>query len=298
MPEYKDKQGVCFFVYNNEELDYVDLAMLAARYVKEYLKLPVCIITDEGTHDWLQQSQSQEDIDKFVDYIQITNDELKPNIRRHYDSPYTEFKAQFSNSNKHKIWEYSPFEQTLLLDTDYIVKNSFLLKSFEYDGVAMFNNALSIRNDKPHQNEILLYDQGIKMWWSTVVYFDRSDFSKMFFDLWSHIADNYQFYQFLYNFPGNLFRTDYCVSIAVHILSGMEQSNIIHNYDNQPMYFVSQRDNVIDANNIQDWICLGNSPTESWKDILIKHSNLDLHVMNKRALLRVKPILVEHFNAR
>lgn len=130
------------------------------------------------------------------------------------------------------------------------------------------------------------------------MYFDRSDFSKMFFDLWAHIADNYQFYQFLYNFPGNLFRTDYCVSIAVHILSGMEQSNIIHNYDDEPMYFVSQRDNVIDANNIQDWICLGNSSTESWKDILIKHSNLDLHVMNKRALLRVKPKLVEHFNAR
>ena len=32
---YKEKCGVCFFVYNNDQIDYVDLVMIAARYVKE-----------------------------------------------------------------------------------------------------------------------------------------------------------------------------------------------------------------------------------------------------------------------
>jgi len=294
--KYKEKQGVCFFVYNNNQLDYVDLLMLAARYVKEYLKLPVCMITDNGTYNWMLESQSESDIDTYIDYIKITNDEFKDNLRTHKDSPWSEFTAQFQNSNKHKIWEYSPFEQTLLMDTDYIVKNDFLLQSFNNPGVSMYNNAVSTRNDPPHRNEVLLYPSGIKMWWSTVVYFDRSEFSKMFFDLWDHVADNYEFYQFLYNFPGGLFRTDYCVSIAVHILNGMEESTTIDNFDDMPMHYISQDDDIIDINNKQDWICLGCDQKENWKNILIKHSNLDLHVMNKRALLRMKPKIVEMFN--
>ena len=294
--KYKEKQGVCFFVYNNNQLDYVDLLMLAARYVKEYLKLPVCMITDNGTYNWMLESQSESDIDTYIDYIKITNDEFKDNLRTHKDSPWSEFTAQFQNSNKHKIWEYSPFEQTLLMDTDYIVKNDFLLQSFNNPGVSMYNNAVSTRNDPPHRNEVLLYPSGIKMWWSTVVYFDRSEFSKMFFDLWDHVADNYEFYQFLYNFPGGLFRTDYCVSIAVHILNGMEESTTIDNFDDMPMHYISQDDDIIDINNKQDWICLGCDQKENWKNLLIKHSNLDLHVMNKRALLRMKPKIVEMFN--
>ena len=294
--KYKEKQGVCFFVYNNNQLDYVDLLMLAARYVKEYLKLPVCMITDNGTYNWMLESQSESDIDTYIDYIKITNDEFKDNLRTHKDSPWSEFTAQFQNSNKHKIWEYSPFEQTLLMDTDYIVKNDFLLQSFNNPGVSMYNNAVSTRNDPPHRNEVLLYPSGIKMWWSTVVYFDRSEFSKMFFDLWDHVADNYEFYQFLYNFPGGLFRTDYCVSIAVHILNGMEESTTIDNFDDMPMHYISQDDDIIDINNKQDWICLGCDQKENWKNLLIKHSNLDLHVMNKRALLRMKPKIMEAFS--
>ena len=50
------------------------------------------------------------------------------------------------------------------------------------------------------------------MWWSTVVYFDRSE-SKMFFDTWAHIANNYDFINNRITF-NKLFRTDYCVSIA------------------------------------------------------------------------------------
>ena len=118
----------------------------------------------------------------------------------------------------------------------------------------------------------------------------------MFFELWAHVADNYEFYQFLYNFPSNLFRTDYCVSIAAHILNGMEEGDVVHNFDDQPMYYLSQKDDIVDVNNLQDWICLGNDTKEEWKNVLIKHKNLDLHVMNKRALSRVKPKLMEFFN--
>jgi len=289
-----EQKGVCFFAYNNSEIDYIELAVLAAGYVKKYLDLPVCLITDSGGHSWLYESKSKEQIKKYIDFVVETDDDLANNVRRHYDSPWTEFTAQFSNGNKHKIFEYSPFEKTLLLDIDYIVKTDFLKNAFlGNDSVAMFDNALTVRNDLPAMSERKLYDAGIKMWWSTVVYFDRSDFSKMFFDTWAHVADNYEFYKYLYNFPGKLFRTDYCVSIAVHILNGMEDSNAIGNFHNVAMSYMSQKDDIVDVNNVKDWVLLSHDPKEPWKNIPVKHSHLDLHAMNKRALGRMVPKLMD-----
>jgi hypothetical protein len=297
MPNVLEEKGVCFFAYNNDQLDYVKMATAAARYVKKNLKLPVCLITDEGSEGWLEQSQPKKLIKEVFDYIVITDDEMKSNARRHFDSPWTEFAAQFNNSNKHKIYEYSPFEKTLLLDIDYIVKTDVLLKYFDSDKpVCMFDRATTLRNELPAIQERLLYDAGIKMWWSTVVYFDRSDFSKMFFDSWAHVAENYEFYQYLYNFPSKLFRTDYCVSIAVHILAGMQNEQLlIGNFDNTKLVNMSQKDDIIEAKNDNEWIMLSHDQREQWKNILVNTRNQDIHVMNKRAFERVLPKIMESF---
>jgi len=297
MPNVLEEKGVCFFAYNNDQLDYVKMATAAARYVKKNLKLPVCLITDEGSEGWLEQSQPKKLIKEVFDYIVITNDEMKSNARRHFDSPWTEFAAQFNNSNKHKIYEYSPFEKTLLLDIDYIVKTDALLKYFDSDKpVCMFDRATTLRNELPAIQERLLYDAGIKMWWSTVVYFDRSDFSKMFFDSWAHVAENYEFYQYLYNFPSKLFRTDYCVSIAVHILAGMQNEQLlVGNFDGTRLVNMSQKDDIIEAKNDNEWVMLSHDQREEWKNILVNTRNQDIHVMNKRAFERVLPKIMESF---
>ena len=295
MPKIYAPKGVCFFAYNNSQLDYVDMAITSSKFVKKNLKLPVCLITDEGP-PMARGKRPTKEIEKCFDYIVTTNDTMKQNNRRHYDSPWTEFKAQFNNSNKHKIYNYSPFEQTLLLDIDYIVKTDSLLKYFDDEyGVCMFDNAITLRNTLPDMQERFLFDAGIKMWWSTVVYFDRSDFSKLFFDTWTHVAENYNYYQYLYNFPSKLFRTDYCVSIAVHILSGMqiEQSHV-GNFDGTPLVNMSQKDDIIDVHSDNTWIMLAHDQKEVWKNILVKVDNQDIHVMNKRAYGRIIPKLKEH----
>jgi hypothetical protein len=295
MESILEPKGVCFFAYNNDQLDYVKMATVAARYVKKNLKLPVCLITDEGSEGWLEESHSKEQINQAFDYIVTTNDEMKQNKRRHFDSPWTQFAAQFNNSNKHKIYQYSPFEQTLLLDIDYIVKTDMLLKYFDNERpLCMFDRATTLRHELPANEERFLYDAGIKMWWSTVVYFDRSDFSKLFFDTWAHVAENYEFYQYLYNFPSKLFRTDYCVSIAVHILAGMQETQLLlGNFDDTSLMNMSQKDDIIEAKNDNEWIMVAHDQKEVWKHILVNSSNQDIHVMNKRALGRVLPDLME-----
>lgn len=298
MTEYDAKQGVCFFAYNNDQLDYVRMAILASKYVKKNLNLPVCLITDEGSESWLEESHSKEIINEAFDYIVTTNDEMKQNTRRHFDSPWANFAAQFNNSNKHKIYQYSPFEQTLLLDIDYIVKTDALLKYFDgQHPVCMFDNALTVRNELPAERERFLFDAGIKMWWSTVVYFDRSDYSELFFNTWAHVADNYEFYQYLYNFPSKLFRTDYCVSIAVHILAGMQDNqSYLGNFDDTALVNINQKDDIIETQSINEWIVIAHDQKEEWKNILVKLDKQDVHVMNKRALNRVQDTLLEYFN--
>ena len=53
-----------------------------------------------------------------------------------------------------KVFEYSPYDKTLLLDIDYIVKSDKLLKYFEGDhNVCMYDNALTLRNELPADRE-------------------------------------------------------------------------------------------------------------------------------------------------
>ena len=290
--EYSAERGICMFAYNNEQLDYGQFSLLAAKQAKQYLDVPVCLITDNGTWSWLTQNHGEHLVDQFIDEVVITKEEPKQNKRTHYDSPYANFVAQFTNDNKHKIYEYSPYEKTLLIDIDYMIRTNFLDAFWDTPGVGMYNTAKDLNNKPMHMRERLLYDAGIPMWWSTVIMFDRSDISKMFFDTWAHIAENYSFYQYIYNFPGKLFRTDYCVSIAVHIMNGMIEGDLFNNFGGIPLINMLQQDDIVEVRE-DDWIFLVNNRTEEWKNILSSIKDSDIHCMNKRALDRHSADILE-----
>lgn len=279
------QKGVCLFAYNNDQLDYGHFALLAAKQAKTNLQTPVSLITNEGTWAWLNESHDKVMVDEYIDDVVITKDKEAKNIRKHWDSPYATFTANFINNNKHKIWEYSPYQTTLLIDIDYMIRTDYLGKFWGNEGVTMFDRARTLRNELMAPKERYLYDAGVPMWWSTVIMFDRTDLSKMFFDIWAHVADNYGFYQYIYNFPGKLFRTDYCVSIAVHMMNGMTNGEVINNFD-APLVNMLQQDDFVEVQKNNDWIFLGNDRKEEWKNILVKSTNQDVHCMNKRALQR------------
>lgn len=281
--------GCCFFAYNNDQIDYVKIAMLAALYVKKFMKNNnTCLITTEGDYNWLLESQDTELAERAFDEVVFTNNvEHKANVRKHHDSPWTTFDSHFKNSNKYLINTYSPFDKTLLLDIDYFVRNDSLDYLFENDiSVGMFDSAIDLRSDTSHLYEQYLNPVGIPMWWSTVVYFDKSEQSQQFFDMWAHITEDYDFYKFLYNWPGKMYRTDYCVSVASHILNGMQQGEHIHKIIYGAMKYMDQKDDLIEIKDADDWIFVSNDRDENWKDILTRNKRDNLHVMNKRAIER------------
>ena len=66
MNDIHEQRGVCFFAYNNDQLDYVKMALTAGKYVKKNLQLPVCLITNEGSEEWLRQSQTKKLINEVL----------------------------------------------------------------------------------------------------------------------------------------------------------------------------------------------------------------------------------------
>lgn len=285
----KETRGICMFAYNNEQLDYVQFAHIAAGYIKKNMKNNnTCLVTDSGTYAWLQQSIDKDYHDFCFDKVVIDDVEHDHNPRRHYDSPWTEFNAQFSNSNKDNIINLTPFDKTILIDTDYIIQNNFYDYIFDTDiPFAMHKTAKYLEHQAPYMNEQTLSEAGIHHWWSTVVYFDKhSEEAQVFFDIWRHVKEHWDYYALLYQFPPGLFRTDFCVSIAAHMLNGFNNENFVHDFLGQPLVNMDQKDDLIEVKTLNDWIFLVHDRKEQWKNILTRPINTNLHVMNKRALAR------------
>ncbi len=285
----EETRGVCFFAYNNEQLDYIQFAHIAAAFVKKNMKNNnCCLITDEGGYEWLKQSISEKMHNHCFDDVVIHQVEHKKNLRRHYDSPWTEFTAQFSNSNKDDIINLSPYDKTILMDTDFFVQNNFYDYIFESDvPIGMHRVAKYLEHQSPYMNEQTLNEAGIHHWWSTVVYFDKnSEESQIFFDIWSHVKENWEYYQLLYQFPAGLFRTDFCVSIAAHMLNGLNNDQFVHDFLSSPLNNVDQKDDLIEIKDYNDWVLLVHDRKEQWKNILTRPTNTNIHLMNKRALSR------------
>jgi hypothetical protein len=285
----KFDSGILLIAYNNGKIDYEKLALVAARCVKLHMNNNhVTLLTDQPTFDALQSELTPSLAAQTFDHIIIDNVTHERNTRTHRDSPWNEFTTQFNNKNKHSIFNKSPYNKTLMIDVDYLIGNDTLDAIFDTDSeVAMYKHALSVRNYKPRIWEQKLHPDGIDMWWSTAVYWrNDSELAKLFFGVWEHVKENYNYYKWLYKFPGVLFRTDYAVSIAVHILNGHRQGNLIHELPGKVMRFSEQIDDIADFKEINDMLLICPDPKELWKNIASRVKNENVHVMNKMAILR------------
>ena len=288
--------GVLLIAYNNPTLEYTKLACIAARAVKKYMKhTHVTLMTDLPSYKQLQSSMAPELIKLTFDNIIVEEIEHERNTRSHRDSPWTEFVTQFNNKNKHTIFHKSPYKKTLMIDVDYFIGNNTLDLIFETNSdLAMYKDAISVRNYEPRIWEQKLHPDGIDMWWSTVVYWNKeSEAARLFFGIWEHVKENYDYYKWLYKFPGRLFRTDYAASIAVHLLNGQVKSSFTDQLPGSIMRFSEQIDDIVKFDQLNNYVLLCPDPKEPWKNICSRIKNENVHLMNKKAILRHEKELFE-----
>ncbi len=196
------KQGVVLFAHNNENTDYYKMAVLTARRVNRFLDLPVTVITDP---------ESVTDANYTFDQTIF----LEP------DTTNRRKKSNWFNKGRYNVFELTPYEQTVVLDTDYLVNSQKLLGLFDLPSDFVCHNNTFWLGKKSIQERLNPNSEmGISTAWATVMRFDRTNRSKQIFDMIKMVQNNYEHYSQIYNFLSQPYRNDYALTIALKTVSG------------------------------------------------------------------------------
>lgn len=202
-------QGALIFAFNNEHIDYIAMAAWSAKNIQKHLNLPVAVVTNDTNH------AAKYDFD----YVIESNPD-KGGSRYFADFKET---ATWYNAGRATAYELSPFEQTLLLDADYVITSDTLLQVMEMpQQFAAFNTSL----DPTDENQPMdtFGNPQLPMWWATVMMFRRGNVSQYIFDSMQMVRNNWMHYMQLFGINQSTYRNDYALSIALGILAGHEQS--------------------------------------------------------------------------
>ena len=277
--------------HNNSEIDYFRIACANALMIRKNLNVPVTLITDEGSYNWGKESLGQEFLDSnFDSIIKTQRDWNFKNPRVYSDTKYTTKTLEFYNCSHWKIFDLSPYDETLFIDADYLIMSNALSACWDSPHDMLIDNR--IYSNYGSIETRLIDDFGIKLFWATVIYFKKTEFTRHLFNLVSHIEENYQYYRDLYSLRSGMFRNDNAFSIAVHTMQGFSL-NLDGDIGRLPipaLFMCWDTSDVIDIPEENQIVLLDEYDN---KNRLVKMKNTDVHIMNKWAINRVSKRLLE-----
>ena len=262
-------KGVLIFAYNSS-LNYVEMATVAAKLVKKYLDLPVTLVTN-----------SIEVTDRVFDNI-ILQDLGESKFERVFNFGTSKEKVIWHNQNRSSAYDLSPYDQTLLIDADYLMFDNNLKYLFDTSlEIACYNRVVDITGSNHLQLGARVGFPGIPMQWATVLYFTKNKLAMSVFDLMKIIRNNYLYYSAAYNFDPQLFRNDYALSIALQALTGYntKKFTIIPGPLMTANSSVALTEVRKSGELIFKWKHYNNS-----KSLMIRLRDTNIHIMNKRTL--------------
>ena len=210
-------KGVLFFAENNEKINYVKIAKTNAFLVRKYMNVGSSIVTNNESYE--------KDLDKFFDNVILIESSSKQ--KRRYAGYGHSNLLSYYNSNRAKAFDITPYDETILLDVDYLVFNDVLnLNWGSAEDVLMSRNAIDVLGNDLDVQEQRLFETTIPMYWATAVYFKKSEVAKKFFTLVKHIQKNYFYFCKFYEVRSGLYRNDYAFSIAAHIFGDFTDNGI------------------------------------------------------------------------
>lgn len=189
-------RGVLLFAFNNPTTDYYKMAISCATRVKHFLNLPVTIVTD---------SEPKDPEFNIVNVTAQTSNSKDNN--------------PWYNKGRYRAYDLSPYDETIVLDTDYLVNSNQLLKIFDiYDDFIVPNRTSFVMYTNPEQERVST--NSFDTVWATLVAFRKTDRARHIFECLKMVQENYNHYCTLYNMIGGTYRNDYGLTIAMHIANG------------------------------------------------------------------------------
>lgn len=282
--------GIVIFAHNNRQIDYVKLAMVSGYLAKKNLQKPVSLVTDESTISWIKESGLQSKAETLFDQIITTDRPQTGNNRKFFDGT-SQIVAPFINANRNTVWDLTPYEKTLLIDSDYFVLSDNLNNYWNVDCDVMISESYNdiFGDERTGYLDKFVSDTGVKMYWATTVMFTKNERSKLFFDLVEHVRKNYTRYADLYRFSDRMYRNDISFSVARHIMYGYQTDD---DYKLPPVFSVIDRDILFDITEDHKFkILVSRFSNEDYAAVSI--SNKDIHVMNKESVIRNSSRILE-----
>jgi hypothetical protein len=264
------------------------MSVISGGLAKKYLNVPVSLITDKFTLIWMKDSGIYDTADKIFEHIIIDDNPQTNNSRKLYDGVDNTV-VPFLNFNRSSAWDLTPYDRTLLIDSDFLIFSNRLSEYWNVDSDLMIGESIKDIYDtnRVGYHDRYISDVGIKLYWATTVMFTKNEKTKIFFDLVTHIKNNYQYYADTYRFDSKQFRNDIAFSVAKHILNGFEQTNtedlppVLTLLDRDVLYSVDKKLTVLVSPKLDSNFCAATT------------SGIDIHVMNKQSIIRNKDALLE-----
>lgn len=282
-------KGIVLFAHNNRQIDYVKIALLSARLAIKHLKVPASLITDESTIAWAKESNIYRSLSDTFENIIIDETDTVENYRILHDGTDKD-KIPFKNTSRFRIWDLTPYERTLLIDSDFLIFSDTLSNYWDVDQDFLISPSIRDIND---QDRMMHYDRyisevGTKLLWATTVMFTKNQNTKMFFNFIEHIYENYNMYAEIYRYDNRVYRNDISFSLAHHVLQGFINST---QYFLPPVLSTIDKDLLIDIEDGKLKFLI--NQTIDNKYITTSVDQLDIHVMNKQSIIRNFGKLVE-----
>lgn len=196
------KRGIVIIAHNTTHHDYYRMAVAVAKRAERFLDLPTTIITDQKTLDSHGAGSY-----RFDNTIIVEPD--RDNFLR---------KATWINKGRYRVFELSPYHDTLVLDTDYMINSTALLKTYEQptDFCCYRTARYMFLGDS---NEIISR-LSYSTYWATVMRFQKTERVRDLFRLIQMIQENYPYYAELHGFLPYTYRNDYALTLALNTVNG------------------------------------------------------------------------------
>ena len=282
------KKGIVIYAHNNRSVDYALMALISGGLAKKKLKVPVSLITDPSTIDWMRESEIFEKATEIFEHIIIVNRPETDNTRRLHDGE-SSLIVPFLNSNRSSVWDLTPYDRTLMIDGDYLIFSDLLNEYWDVDCDVMIGESINdvYDNRRLEYGDIYVSDVGVKLYWATTVMFTKNAAAKTFFDTVNFIKDNYTYYADVFRFDPRQFRNDVAFSVAKHILDGYEETTV---GSLPPVRTLLDKDILEDVK--EETLILLVSPRLNTEYCAAALTGMDLHVMNKQSIYRNKDKLL------
>lgn len=257
-------RGALLFAFNSPKVNYYDMAVATAKRINHFLGIPVTIVTDS------------ESLPVYQPY-KFDNITLAP-----ADKSNTRDRGIWINKGRYRAYQFSPYDETLLLDTDYMVNSDKLLTTFNMSTDFCCHDTTSFLMH-PTLPQEMLSEYSFNTLWATAITFKKTQRAKQIFECLEMIQNNFQHYANIYGFIFATFRNDYALTLATRIVNGHTTSksdnipwNLVHVGKNTTVY--RNDDNEF---NTEYTVMFDNWQRGKIRKEYLIIKDMDFHMMNK-----------------